>query len=151
MDLLELQPEEDEEEFLGADLLDGACLPENDDPSCSKLAHDERDLLDQIFGDDVNDSTGVSSKCGAPSFGDELSLFSASTPIVKKPVNASGSSAAAAAVDDLRDEGIFEDVDSSLGNIESFGEGPSRASAGSTQIRLTPERNTGLGKTSSAF
>ena len=150
MDLLELQPEEAEEEFLGADLLDGACLPENEDLSCPKLAHDERDLLDQIFGDDVNDSTGVSSKCGAPSFGDELSLFSASTPLVKKPVNAA-SSATAAAVDDLRDEGIFEDVDSSLGNIESFGEGPSRASAGSTQIRLTPERNTGLGKTSSAF
>ena len=110
MDLLELEPEENEADFLQQDLLSNTALPAN-----TALVDDAQDLLDQVF----NDSEPA---CSAPSFGDEL-LFSdnairgASTPANKKIDDA-------AALNE-RDEGfdLFEDVHS-LDNIESFGEGP---------------------------
>ena len=121
MDLLELEPDECEGDFLQDDSAQEPSLPPSD------LAVDKQDLLDQVFADSGPSFT--------PSLGDDLSLLdpfshATSTPASKADSDPNlrpftGKDVSAASIDDQSDEGfdIFEDSEASLANIESFGGG----------------------------
>ena len=108
MDLLELEPDECEADFLQEDV--------DDDVETAPLPppanNDNEDLLDQVFGDcDIGRS--------APSFGDELSFDPLSSTL--QPTK----DAVATSTDPV-DEGFdpFEDSEATIGSVESFGDGP---------------------------
>ena len=117
MDLLELQPEESEADFLQEDLAvdhETTTLPPR-----NKATDESQDLLDQVFGDsDIS--------CSVPSFGDELSLLDPLTKTSDFPSTFPSKDAiSAAASADQLDEGFdpFEDSEATIGSVESFGDG----------------------------
>ena len=144
MDLLDLEPEENEADFLFEDLSGKSTAL----PTSSHLNAGDEDLLDQVFGADDDAPCPAPSfdahddapcpapsfdadndaPCPAPSFGDDLCLDGAPTGQTTTTTTTTNKGAADEfTFDDQADEGfdIFEDANNAgMGNIECFGEGP---------------------------